>query len=122
MNSITLTIAGGPVAGRTKRVDPGQKLMVGRAGSSDFAVMDLRMSREHFQVFFRSGDWHVRDCQSSHGTMVNGNRVDEIMLREGDIIEAGDTKFQVTCSDGKLRVDDLSAVPHPARSRGRSEA
>jgi pSer/pThr/pTyr-binding forkhead associated (FHA) protein len=117
MNSLTLTIASGPVAGQTRRVDPGHKPMIGRGESSDFAVIDLRMSREHFQVLSRSGDWHVRDCQSSNGTMVNGQRVDEITLREGDIIEAGDTKFRVTFTDGELHVDDFSAVPRPARPK-----
>ncbi len=121
MNSITLTITSGPFAGRTTRVDPGQKLMVGRTGAADFSVMDLRMSREHCQVLSSGGEWHVRDLDSTHGTMVDGKKVDEVTLRKGDIIEAGDTKFQVTFSGGELRVDDLSAVPRPARPSNPSE-
>lgn len=113
MNSVTLTIASGPVAGRTRRVDPGHKLMVGRGESADFSVMDLRMSREHCQVLSSSGEWRLRDLDSTHGTMVNGKRVNEVKLREGDVIEAGDTQFRVTFGDDDIRVDDSSVVPQP---------
>ncbi len=78
------------------------------------------MSREHFRILSSSGEWHVCDLDSTHGTVVNGKRVREIKLREGDIIEAGDTKFRVTFSDSEIRVDDSSKVPQPRNARGRS--
>lgn len=99
MNSITLTVVRGPIAGRDCTIAPGRLLTVGRAASTGFSIMDLRMSRIHFQVLLKNGDWHVRDCGSKHGTMVNGSMVRESTLRSGDIIQAGDTQFQVSGPD-----------------------
>ena len=39
----------------------------------------------------RSGKWAIRDCGSTNGTRVNGRRVEEATLSEGDLVELGRT-------------------------------
>ena len=97
--TLTLTIINGPNEGRHLHASAGQISVVGRDSSSDFSVMDLRMSRRHFQVIGNNRDWQLKDLESTHGTLMNDKRVDEITIREGDVITAGDTKFLATFSD-----------------------
>ncbi len=82
--TLTLTIINGPNEGRHLHVLAGQISVVGRDSSSDFSVMDLRMSRRHFHVVSKNRDWQLKDLESTHGTLMNDQRVDEITIREGD--------------------------------------
>jgi len=57
--------------------------------------MDLALSREHFQLESAPPLCYLVDLGSTNGTKVNGLRVERVLLREGDIIGAGDSSFQV---------------------------
>jgi serine/threonine-protein kinase len=56
---------------------------------------DLALSREHFQVDYKPPLCQLVDLGSTNGTKVNGLRVGRVGLREGDVIEAGDSEFGV---------------------------
>jgi len=58
-------------------------------------VYDLALSREHFQVDNEPPHCHLIDLGSTNGTKVNGLRVGRELLREGDVITAGDSTFLV---------------------------
>jgi hypothetical protein len=66
---------------------------VGRHEDSVVVLDDVSVSRHH-AVFTRtaSGRWTVRDLNSLNGTYVNGERVDEVVLRSGDEIRVGKYK------------------------------
>ncbi len=96
MKDLALTIVSGPAAGGTVHLESGDEMVVGREFSADLGVMDLRMSRRHFQLESEMDVWQLRDLGSSNGTNVNGEILAETTLREGDIIVAGDTQFQVS--------------------------
>jgi serine/threonine-protein kinase len=58
-------------------------------------VHDLALSREHFQVENEPPLCHLVDLGSTNGTKVNGLRVGRVLLREGDVVSAGDSTFAV---------------------------
>jgi pSer/pThr/pTyr-binding forkhead associated (FHA) protein len=66
----------------------------GRSGDSGILLDDVSVSRHH-GVFTRtaSGRVTVRDLNSLNGTYVNGARVDETVLRNGDEIQIGKFKL-----------------------------
>ena len=72
----------------------GDIVTVGRHENSLVVLNDVSVSRHH-AVFTRtaSGRWTVRDLNSLNGTYVNGERVDEVVLRSGDEIQVG--KFKI---------------------------
>ena len=78
-------------------VDAGQAIVVGRSGSrADVAVFeDAKMSGSHFRVHCSSDGCLLNDLGSTNGTFVNGTRVTEVVLGNGDIILAGETVFDV---------------------------
>jgi pSer/pThr/pTyr-binding forkhead associated (FHA) protein len=42
------------------------------------------------------GRFSITDLGSNNGTFVNGNRVTEAQLREGDIVRIGETEMEFT--------------------------
>jgi pSer/pThr/pTyr-binding forkhead associated (FHA) protein len=68
------------------------RLTIGRSRDSDIFLEDLAVSRLHATVTRdASGQYKVRDENSANGTTVNGQRIGERVLEEGDEIALGQT-------------------------------
>jgi transcriptional regulator of acetoin/glycerol metabolism len=64
----------------------------GRAGDGlELGIPDRRLSSEHCTLVREAAGWVLRDRDSKNGTSVNGERVTERLLADGDLIEAGQT-------------------------------
>ena len=59
---------------------------VGRALDNDLIIEDRMVSRYHARLRQRYGRYILEDLGSSGGTTVNGFRIQEIVLRPGDLI------------------------------------
>ena len=66
---------------------------VGRAPENDLHLTEDRVSRKHAQIAFGPGGYSIYDLNSENGTFVNGNRIREHFLSNGDIISIGTFKF-----------------------------
>ena len=66
----------------------------GSVPTLELRLPDRQISRVHACLESRSGDWLVRDCGSANGTRVNGRRVEEARLGDGDVLELGHTLFR----------------------------
>ena len=73
----------------------GGMLSVGRASDNTLVLHDSRISRHHARLQMRRGTLVFRDLGSTNGSRVNGVRVAEVVLGEGDRIELGDTVLVV---------------------------
>lgn len=68
------------------------RLTIGRSRESDIFLEDLAVSRLHTSVSRdESGRYLLRDEGSANGTYVNGQRVSEQVLEEGDEVQVGQT-------------------------------
>jgi hypothetical protein len=67
-----------------------------RAGS--IALDDAKVSKNHAMVFVDDDGPSVVDMLSTNGTHVNGKRVAEADLSDGDVINIGKTRFIVHVS------------------------
>jgi len=65
--------------------------LVGRSTACDIQMFDPKVSRKHFLIRFGRGAFYLQDQRSSHGTLINGERVMAQRLRNGDRITVGDT-------------------------------
>jgi hypothetical protein len=78
------------VAGEGRRVPLGAgTISVGRAPDNDIVLDDRRVSRRHVEIRLRLGKHTLYDLGSTNGTFVNGKKVNEIALSEGDRITLG---------------------------------
>ena len=68
-------------------------ITIGRAPSASVRISDRWLSREHCTIYRDDNSLVVRDLGSTHGTYVNGQQVQEAILRSGDRISIGLTTF-----------------------------
>lgn len=74
-------------------------MMIGRSRRrADFQIDDATVSAVHCELQLEKSGLSVRDM-SRHGTLVNGRRVDQAKLHEGDILEIVGYRFHVTFDD-----------------------
>jgi hypothetical protein len=79
----------------------GAPLTIGRAGDNGLVIQDSRVSRHHARLQARRGALVFTDLASTNGSRVNGSRVAEVALGEGDRIEIGDTVLVVESVGGR---------------------
>jgi hypothetical protein len=63
---------------------------LGRSLDSDIILDDPTVSRRHAQLVLANGRYTLRDLRSQNGTFVNGQRITEVVLRDGDLLTLGD--------------------------------
>jgi Nif-specific regulatory protein len=89
----SLRALAGPLQGVIFRL-PEEEVRIGRQPSNQMCIGDPSVSRQHCLIQPRDGQFEIRDLGSNNGTFVNGTRIDECVLAEGDRIRIGDTVFQ----------------------------
>jgi two-component system, NtrC family, sensor kinase len=98
MDTATLLVINGPNRGARFDVARNDALVIGRSVGTHIRVDDTEMSRQHAKVLEDRGVYRVVDLKSANGTFVNGQRVTEHTLVNGDSIRLGATvlTFQLT--------------------------
>jgi len=93
---VILEAVSGPVLGRRIEVRGGSIVRFGRTGKSDYAIAeDGYLSSLHFSVECDGTQCRIRDLGSSNGTFVNGSRITDQVVREGDSLVAGGSTFRI---------------------------
>jgi hypothetical protein len=64
---------------------------IGRGADQMLVVADIAVSRRHLQIHMTQTGYRLQDMGSPNGTMVNGKRVSEVQLMDGDQIEVGNS-------------------------------
>jgi MoxR-like ATPase len=82
------------------------------------------VSRNHAQLIREGADWLVTDLMSTNGTLVNGEKVEQRKLGDGDTVKIGDVElvFSVEGDAGAPKAtavtgDDVDVVKHMKRAR-----
>lgn len=68
-------------------------MTVGRDPRSDIQLLALTVSRSHAQFLVEEDKVAIVDLGSTNGTKLNGKRVTQEVLNDGDIIEIGSTRI-----------------------------
>lgn len=85
--------------------------LLGRGPDADVHVADPKASRKHASIFFTGTEFRVRDESSVNGTLMNGSRVVEYAIRDGDELLVGDTLLRFRDS-APVSVPDIVDVGH----------
>lgn len=72
----------------------GENTSIGRSPSNDICLKESKVSRQHAAINLRNGHYVMIDLKSSNGILINGRKVEEAYLQDGDIITVGSFKFQ----------------------------
>jgi phosphoserine phosphatase RsbU/P len=86
---------------------------LGRRSETDVRIPGIGISRLHAEIALHDGVCRLRDCESKFGTFVNGERVAERVLANGDQIRLGqsdDTKIVFLAGDDAPSVERSAAA------------
>ncbi len=73
------------------------KTTFGRPADNDFAIKgDVTTPTEHCSIKLQNGVFRLTDLRTNDGTLVNGEHVETVELKEGDMIRIGSTEWQLT--------------------------
>ena len=86
---LTLTLMDDKRQSREFQFDQAQ-VIIGRDPASDLPIDDKTISSHHTRLFYKQGQWWVDDLQSTNGTLLNGETVEEpIVITDGDELRCG---------------------------------
>ncbi len=109
--------------GRGQTFDLRGEVRLGRDRANAIVLSDGKVSRHHFRLDPIRGTYILADLGSAKGTFVNGVRVTQpVRLRDGDLINLGDTQIVFyTGAGGRLAdrqpaPEERAPAPAPAPS------
>src|SRR3954454_13242731 len=88
-----LTILSGNRAGTNFALDARRKTLIGRGTDCHISLPDPLCSRVHATLTFTPDGWVIRDAESRNGTLVNGQKIDEATVVDGNTIKVGSAEF-----------------------------
>src|SRR5262245_52249021 len=114
---VNLKVVAGPYQGRIFSFTQHDSFLIGRSPDAHLYLPDDRFfSLNHFFLEINPPHSIIRDLGSTKGTFVNGQRIRESFLKNGDQIRGGETILivEVTTGDHRL-LDETTLDLNPAR-------
>jgi serine/threonine-protein kinase len=129
--NVILKVVAGPHTGKEYVFDRHSTFVVGRSPQAHFPVPDDKfLSRDHFLIEFNPPICFLKDMGSTNGTRVNGQRLNETRLRNGDTISAGKSAFVIEVDStrellapilctvcGCVAPDDIAVAAEPGEEK-----
>ena len=110
--------AGGPVRTYLEKFP----FTIGRNESADLQIESNRVSREHAVIIEKSkGNYCLRDLKSTNGTFVNGQRIQEIELQDGDLVAVANFELIFSSNQGSTQPYAMTQMMTEGGCDGTSE-
>ncbi|HEY2586110.1 MAG TPA: FHA domain-containing protein [Tepidisphaeraceae bacterium] len=87
-----------------------QLTLVGSRNRSHLHLLSTTISRNHACIVMTKAGPYIRDLASRTGVILNGRKVKESDLHDGDVLQVGSFKFKFQDPGGSIR---LPAAPRP---------
>lgn len=93
---------------------------IGRGDANDFIIGDASVSGSHCQIVVNDGSTTIQDLGSTNGTFINGTRIQNAKLENGQTIHLGGVEMifysaaeppAVSAAPPRLRVSGISSAP-----------
>lgn len=84
----------------TYLLGPGEDLLIGRSLQARLPVDDSCVSRRHCRLLLRTDELWLEDLASANGTYLNGQRVDRAQIQDGDVVELGSIRLELSLGEG----------------------
>lgn len=116
-----LVVLKGPKQGAEFTLGPGETT-IGRNADNTVVIPDISVSRRHVVLVKEGASWTLLDQGSGNGTLMNGEKVDQYPLQDGDVFSIGDTELQFALVGSPPRRTASSAAAPVRRATGTSRA
>ena len=104
-----LWVCSGKNVGRQYRIEEAEQKL-GRAPQCDIIVEDERASQQHAIIIYSGHGHEIQDLNSTNGTYVNNHRIERALLRDGDLIQLGETIFEYLSLNSRPSASDNSTL------------
>ncbi|HSE43049.1 MAG TPA: sigma-54-dependent Fis family transcriptional regulator, partial [Acidobacteriota bacterium] len=92
-------------------VETSNELFAGSLPENSIYLPYKGISRQHFSLKWKNGNWYIRDLGSTNGTVLNGQKITESIIRPSDMIQAGTITIRVESYDQEFR--PIESIPTP---------
>ena len=113
MAGAILHIIGGNDRGKQFELNK-PEMRIGRGTDQDVVLADIAVSRRHVTVLMDGQRFRLKDLGSGNGSLVNGQRVDTVILNDGDQIEIGNTLMRFDHAASRPNAPAPAPAPTPA--------
>jgi two-component system, NtrC family, response regulator HydG len=100
------TVLRGSASENKYTLDPNQPIRIGRGSGCQILLSDPLSSRTHAIISFEDGSWMLSDAESSNGTKINGRKVQQAALSDGDRILVGSTELLFQLPDDRAETQE----------------
>ena len=107
-----LIIKSAEIANRVIELNLGVNRL-GRDPENDFPIEHPTVSASHCEIVLSNEGVIVRDCASSNGTFVGGERIEEAQLSAGQTVHLGEVELLVETTEVTIAIPKFD-VPRPA--------
>lgn len=76
-------------------LDQMRELLIGRASGCAIRLDEKRVSGSHAKLYRKGSEWRVCDNSSTNGTFLNGARITDAPMRDGDVLLIGSYKLRL---------------------------
>jgi pSer/pThr/pTyr-binding forkhead associated (FHA) protein len=119
---LSLRFISGKYEGGEFPLEDGKDIVVGRSSELDMVLVEEMVSRRHAKITVRHPKITIEDLGSTNGTFVNGERIQNAELHEGDRILIGTSILKVVPNapagaDSRSNVKPLAASRRGTRHR-----
>ena len=90
---------------------------IGRKTDNDLRLEDSTVSSHHAVIETFDGDLYINDLDSTNGVYVNGKRIKQSRLRNGDVVIVGQYAIEIETLD----IEPLSTELDPTEQIGKQE-
>jgi hypothetical protein len=98
-------------------IAPNSVLNIGRLDTNDIVLDDYKVSREHAVLKYSSSEIMLVDLASTHGTCVNGVRIDRSTIQFGDTIQILSHELTISREMPEDVLSDTGSIAVPRLAR-----
>src|SRR3954467_4664129 len=100
-----------------------EKTTVGRVEDNAFHPAEPSVSSHHAEIILRGNDVVIKDLNSTNGTFINGEKINEAVLKPGQTLKFGQVELRLEGKDGAPTPGTgSSAAAAPPPPKKKSEA
>jgi pSer/pThr/pTyr-binding forkhead associated (FHA) protein len=96
---------------------------IGRVEDNMFQIAEPSVSSHHCEVLLRGSEVVIKDLNSTNGTFINGEQINESVLKPGQTLRLGQIELKLdTGAPGSAPAAGAAAAPAPAPAKKQLEA
>jgi hypothetical protein len=84
---------------------------IGRVEDNTFQIADPSVSSHHCEVHLRGSDIFIRDLNSTNGSFINGNKVEEGLLKPGELLRLGQVELRLEAEGAAAGAPVVAPAP-----------